>query len=236
MLLRKYIHALLSSLQSEPFLSPTTIGKKLPIYIIFKNKFAIKRFCCCSHLLRASLKIENGNLRCHRKLPWILEYDSAIADYNKAIEFDPNEGNAYNNRGNTYQDLQQYDSAIEDYNRAIELDPNDAGAYNNRGNIYHDLQQYKKAIEDYNKAIERNPNLVQGYYNRGNSYYNLEQYERAIEDYNKAIELNPHDAETYYNRELALGKLEVQQGVPGFNVVFAIAGLLAVAYLLRRRK
>ncbi len=41
MLLRKYIHALLSSLQSEPFLSPTTIGKKLPIHMIFKNKFAI---------------------------------------------------------------------------------------------------------------------------------------------------------------------------------------------------
>ena len=46
------------------------------------------------------------------------------------------------------------------------------------------------------------------------------EYGRAIEDYNKAIELDPNLA----------------TNVPGFEAVFTIAGLLALTYLLRRRK
>jgi PGF-CTERM protein len=41
----------------------------------------------------------------------------------------------------------------------------------------------------------------------------------------------------YDNRELALNKLkENENSVPGFEAIFAITGLLAVAYLLRRNE
>jgi len=63
----------------------------------------------------------------------------------------------------------------------------------------------------------------------------LKDYERAIEDFDKAIELDPNDAAAYINRERALSKLNEEKGVPGFEAVFAIAGLLAVAYLFRRK-
>jgi len=58
---------------SEPFISPNTIGKKLPIHIKFKNKSLINRFSMCRLLSKSSLEIGNTNLRCLRKLPWILE-------------------------------------------------------------------------------------------------------------------------------------------------------------------
>jgi PGF-CTERM protein len=116
------------------------------------------------------------------------------------------------------------------------LNQNYTEAYNNRGAAYYDLKQYERAIEDYSKAIELNPNYVGAYINRGVTYYDLKQYERAIEDFDKAIELNPNLAEAYDYREHALSKLKEQKSVPGFKVVVAIAGLLAIAYLLRRRK
>ena len=60
----------------------------------------------------------------------------------------PKDAEAYNERGNTYYDLQQYDKALADYSKAIEIDPYFAKAYYNRGIIYDDLQQYDKALAD----------------------------------------------------------------------------------------
>ncbi len=82
------------------------------------------------------------------------DYQGAIADYNRAIEIDPNYVAAYNNRGLAYDDLEEYQRAIADYNRAIKLDPNYAHAYYNRGNVYRHLEQDQRAIADYQQAAE----------------------------------------------------------------------------------
>ena len=54
----------------------------------------------------------------------------AIEDYDKAIELDPNDAEAYNDRGSSYHRLGQNERAIEDYDEAIKLDPDNAEAYN----------------------------------------------------------------------------------------------------------
>ena len=62
------------------------------------------------------------------------EYDLAIKDFNRAIELNPNNFFAYNNRGNAYDKIEDFDRAIEDFNAAIKLKSDYAKAYNNRGN------------------------------------------------------------------------------------------------------
>jgi tetratricopeptide (TPR) repeat protein len=52
-----------------------------------------------------------------------------MADYNKAIEINPQYAELYNNRGIVYYDLKEYDKAIKDYNKALEIDPQYAMAY-----------------------------------------------------------------------------------------------------------
>src|ERR1019366_4611242 len=61
------------------------------------------------------------------------DLDGAFADFNKAIELDPKDANAYINRGIAKQARNDLDSAITDYNRAIELNSRYAPAYVNRG-------------------------------------------------------------------------------------------------------
>src|SRR5215510_7369950 len=61
------------------------------------------------------------------------EHDRAIADYTKAIEINPQYGDAYNNRGAAYQDKHKHDRAIADYTKAIEINPQYGDAYLNRG-------------------------------------------------------------------------------------------------------
>ena len=133
--------------------------------------------------------------------------EKAISDYTKAIEINPNYGEAYYNRGIEYDNLKQRDRAIADYNRAIEINPNYNAAYSNRGNTFGKLGQWEKAISDYTRAIEIKPDYKEAYVNRGAAYGNLGQWDKAIDDYSKAIGNDPDYKEAYLDRGFAYGKL-----------------------------
>ena len=71
--------------------------------------------------------------------------EEAILDYNKAIELNPSNDNAYSNRGNAKDDLGRKKEAILDYNKAIELNPNNDNAYSNRGIAKNNLDKRSRA-------------------------------------------------------------------------------------------
>ena len=57
------------------------------------------------------------------------KYKEAIADYDLAIDLDPDYAEAYYRRGLAKQSLEQYEAAIIDYNDAIRINPDYAEAY-----------------------------------------------------------------------------------------------------------
>ncbi|MEB3355299.1 MAG: tetratricopeptide repeat protein, partial [Synechococcales bacterium] len=79
-------------------------------------------------------------------------YQAAIADYDQAIQLQPDDASAYYNRGFARYDLGNKQGAIADYDQAIQLQPNDALAYNNRGNARSALDDKQGAIADYDQA------------------------------------------------------------------------------------
>lgn len=60
----------------------------------------------------------------------------ALAPHSTAISIDPNNANAYHNRGSTLDKLNQLDAAIADFTKAISLDSTNASTYNSRGLAY----------------------------------------------------------------------------------------------------
>ena len=80
------------------------------------------------------------------------DYDSAIADYTKAIEIDPKDAKAYYNRGLIFNNIGEYYQAIADFTKAIEINPKYADAYNSRGAAYAVKGEYERAWEDVYKA------------------------------------------------------------------------------------
>ena len=128
------------------------------------------------------------------------QQDQAIADFNQAIQLEPDYAGAFSNRANAYAARGEFDRAMADYNRAIQLKPDDGDAYNYRGVAYAVMGQFDKAIADFDRAIQLKPENAGALNNRGSAYDSMGEYERAIADFDKAIELKPDDAEAYSNR------------------------------------
>jgi len=61
------------------------------------------------------------------------DWDGAIADFDRALQFDPKLAQAYDNRGDAKTETGDFDGAIADFNRALQLNPKYAKAYDNRG-------------------------------------------------------------------------------------------------------
>ncbi|WP_413413327.1 tetratricopeptide repeat protein [Prochlorococcus sp. MIT 0701] len=158
----------------------------------------------------------------------------AIADFNKAIEIDPQLAGPYYNRGVLKGELEDYQGAFDDYNKAIEIDPQHFEFYNNRGVAKSNLKDYQGAITDYNKAIAINPQLAEAYSNRCTAKSDLGDYQGAIADCNKAIVINPQDSFAYYN----LGNAKVKSGdyqgaIADYSKAIAIDPQYFIAYTNR---
>ena len=118
-------------------------------------------------------------------------FEQAKADYNKAIEINPEYANAYNNRGNIKVKQADYNGAIKDYNRAIELNPQFVEAYCNRGIAKENLGDYYEAMEDFDRAIEINSEYIDAYLRRGMLRQDSGDYAGAIRDFDRVIEIEP---------------------------------------------
>ena len=60
------------------------------------------------------------------------KYEEAIECYEKALEIDPNDGNAWFFKGLALENFEKYDEAIACYERALEIDPKDKDAWINK--------------------------------------------------------------------------------------------------------
>ncbi len=131
------------------------------------------------------------------------EYEKSIGHYTQAIQLNPNDADAYNNRGVAYSGKGDFDRAIDDFDKTIQLNSDPADAYNNRGVAYGKKGDFDREIEDYTRAIQLNPNYTVAYNNRGVAYGKKGDFDRAIEDYTQAIQLSPDYADVYNNRGIA---------------------------------
>ena len=114
-------------------------------------------------LIRAEVWHSQGEIKYFAK-----DYNSAIVDFNEAIELNPKHVRAYYKRGNAKLNLNDYAGAIDDYTHAIMIDPEDANYYYNRsitrcklgdiesaqGDAKNAQRLYHKGITDFDKYFQ----------------------------------------------------------------------------------
>ncbi len=79
-------------------------------------------------------------------------YDEAIADYNQAIQGDPQDAVAYFKRAFVYMTKGDDDQATADLTQAIQLNPAFAEAYFRRAFVYMTKGNNNDAIDDLTRA------------------------------------------------------------------------------------
>ncbi len=126
--------------------------------------------------------------RAHRNLG---RYDEALADFNRAIELNPDRARVIADRGETYQALRRFDEALADFARAIELDPDRDWVIADRGETYRLAGRFDEALADFARALELDPDDGWAIAHRGQTYQALRRYDEALADFNRAIELDP---------------------------------------------
>ncbi|MCQ4574356.1 MAG: tetratricopeptide repeat protein [Candidatus Brocadiales bacterium] len=115
------------------------------VYRNAANMYSRKKSKALMHYNIADIMLEEGLL------------ESAITEYEKAIELDPALGNAYVGLGLVYDKRGILKKAVSYYKKALEIDPSLAEAHKNLGLCYHKQGLKKEAKKEF--AIYNNKTL-----------------------------------------------------------------------------
>jgi len=130
-------------------------------------------------------------------------YEEATQAFDKALQIDPNNAEAWEMRGNTLVCLDQQDVAIKSYEMAIKIvdkmieeNSNDAELWWFKADSLDTLGRKEAAIQAYNKVIELNSSKAKGAWIRKSEIFLAQpkKYNESLQSFDKAVELMPNDA------------------------------------------
>ena len=160
-----------------------------------QKEVIVKQIADEDNAFMSNLKLREGN-----KFRDEGNFNRAAELFTEAIDINPKNVIAWNNRGWACVELKKYKEAMSDFDKAIELDPNIWYSYLGRGQVYFNQKKQPEAFAEYNKALRINPNNAVLWNNRGAARSWFNNWKDAVRDYTKAIELDPNYALAYQNR------------------------------------
>ncbi len=86
------------------------------------------------------------------------DYAQALRDFNEALEINPDNVVALDNRAIIFSIRKQKDKALIDFARSLRLVPNNAVNYTNRAQLYYESGDKTAALADISTALILNPN------------------------------------------------------------------------------
>ena len=159
------------------------------------------------------------------------ELQKSLLYFNKAIETNPRNVDAWKNKGAILIKLKRYEEGLDASNKAIGINPQDAGALNNKGIALDNLGRHEEALVAYDKAIGINELDAGTWCNKCLAFANLAMYEEAIYSCDKATKINPNFAEAWFNKGVAFDKWgKYNESISAYNKAIEIDQQFAEAW------
>jgi tetratricopeptide (TPR) repeat protein len=124
-------------------------------------------------------------------------YSEAVTYLTGAIAYDRTYAEAYEGRGNAYDELGEYGKALTDFDKALKLKPGVARCHYNRGLVLLNLDEFDRAVSDLTAAAKDPEEASDALAARGDCHSRLGKYEKALEDFNKSLTLAPNGSSGY---------------------------------------
>ena len=134
-------------------------------------------------------------------------HEDALAAFDKALQVDPHNADAWISRSVELRMLNRDEDALAALDKAVELHPNNSHAWILRGMALARLYRDEEALTAYEKAVELDPKHAHAWVHRGIALGVLDRDEEALATFDKAIALDPNDSEGWRNRGIALSRL-----------------------------
>jgi len=135
-------------------------------------------------------------------------YSEAVSAFQRALEWDPENLDAYIGLGRAYDSLGHKDEAEQAFRRAVSLNSSCWDCYNSLGVFLNGQARYGEAVQAWKKVTELTPDNVWGYMNVGAAYFSLGEFAAANDYFQRALKLAPDNADLYSN----LGTVSFFQG------------------------
>lgn len=127
------------------------------------------------------------------------QYKDAEVAFIKAIELNPQYGEAYANLGALYAKFKEFDKAIKLYQKCMKIKPKYAGAYTNLGNALNKTGRHEEAVYFHKTAISLDATSANHFSNCASAYKNLGRFNLAKEYYKKAIALDANHVNAHFD-------------------------------------
>jgi tetratricopeptide (TPR) repeat protein len=131
------------------------------------------------------------------------KHNEAISYFNKAIEINPENSEAYEFRGMAKYMLLEVDDAMQDVTTAISLDNNNHKALSSRANLFAIKQEFDKAIADLENASAVVPENLYYLINLAQLYLVKKNFERALSLTNIVLNQMPTDYDALFFKAIA---------------------------------
>jgi eukaryotic-like serine/threonine-protein kinase len=119
------------------------------------------------------------------------EWDWAAAEreFKRAIELDPDNGDAHGYYSWFLASMGRYDQATDEARRLLQMDPLGTGGNGNLGSVFVFTHQWDKAIEQLRYAIDLDPNYWFDYCFLGRAYEQKGRLSEAVETFKRGLVL-----------------------------------------------
>ena len=124
--------------------------------------------------------------------------DAALA-FQRVLELDPENVDAYVGLGKAYDFQGESDQAEQSFRHAVQISPACWSCFNSLGIFLNGHARYREAIEAWGRVTELTPDNVWGYMNLGAAYFSMGQFEQANEFFRRALKLAPDNDKLYSN-------------------------------------
>jgi len=154
-----------------------------------------------------ALSIDNSSADAHAALAgslWSLfDFSAAETEFRRALELNPNLGNAHHWFGLFLSWEGRHPEALSHIRRAVELDPLNLQYQCNLGQILANAGQQDAAIEQMKKALEMDPNFSYAHVELRIFYRDEGKYDLAMEEWKKYAALNNDPEEMAIAQDVA---------------------------------
>ena len=150
----------------------------------------------------------------------IKKYDSAIANFTKALELKPNNFSYLTERAKAYEASFEYPDALKDYKSLLNLKSHDKKLMMKVGDLSVTLQDYTGAVEYFDRITTLDKKNVPAWQKASLTYIKLKKFSVALEKINKALEISRYNHISHYFKALALDSMH---DLAGANIEYISA-------------